>query len=80
MVASSGYDHYRMKTNKFTHRLQLTRILNGSTDPTDSGVVMHTIINGGGSGSVVTCDNGEGASTVLSGFVITGGDASQGGG
>ncbi len=46
-----------------------------SIDPNDAGVVMSTIINGGGSGTVVTCNNGEGANTVLSGFVITGGNA-----
>ncbi len=51
-----------------------------STDPTDAGVVMATIINGGGSGSVVTCDSSEGSDTVLSGFVITNGNASNGGG
>ena len=51
-----------------------------STDPNDAGVVLNTIINGGGSGSVVTCNSGEGADTVLSGFVITGGNASGGGG
>ncbi len=51
-----------------------------STDPTDPDVVLNTIINGGGSGTVVTCNSGEGASTVLSGFVITGGNASSGGG
>jgi hypothetical protein len=51
-----------------------------STDPNDPVVVMHTIINGGGSGSVVTCNNGEGSNTVLSGFVITGGAAMNGGG
>ncbi len=44
-----------------------------STDPNDAGVVLNTIINAGGSGSVVTCTSGEGANTVLSGFVITGG-------
>jgi len=31
-------------------------------------------------GSVVTCDSGEGPDTVLEGFTITGGNASQGGG
>ena len=39
-----------------------------------------TTINAGGSGTVVTCDSGEGADTVLDGFTITGGDASGGGG
>ena len=54
-----------------------------STDPNDAGVVLNTIINGGGSGSVVTCDSGEGPGTVLSGFVITNGNNpgnQQGGG
>ena len=45
-----------------------------STDPNDAGVVMNTIIDGGSLGSVVTCNNEEGASTVLSGFVITNGN------
>ena len=31
-----------------------------STDPNDPVVVMATIINGGGSGTVVTCNSGEG--------------------
>ena len=53
-----------------------------STDPTDPDVVAATIIDGGGSGTVVTCKSGEGPDTVLSGFVITGGggEASAGGG
>ena len=51
-----------------------------STDPNDPVVVLHTIINAGGSGTVVRCNSGEGANTVLSGFVITGGSASTGGG
>jgi len=44
-----------------------------STDPDDPAVVQSTIINGNGAGSVVSCTNGEGPDTVLSGFVITGG-------
>ena len=51
-----------------------------STDPLDPVVVANTIINGGGSGSAVACANGEGADTVLSGFVISGGNAHNGGG
>ncbi len=51
-----------------------------STDPTDAGVVLNTIINGGGAGTVVTCEGGEGSNTVLWGFVITGGSAFVGGG
>lgn len=51
-----------------------------STDPTDPVVVAATIINGDGTGTVVTCTSGEGPDTVLSGFTITGGYASNGGG
>jgi len=45
-----------------------------SGDPAD------TIIDAGGSGSVVTCDSGETSTTVLDGFTITNGSASYGGG
>ncbi len=51
-----------------------------SFNPKLPDVVMAVIINGGGSGSVVTCNSGEGADTILSGFVITGGNAVYGGG
>ena len=47
-----------------------------STDPNDAGVVLNTIINGTGFFHVVQCVSGEGSDTVLSGFVITGGNAS----
>ena len=50
-----------------------------STDPNDAGVVANTIIDGGLSGTVVTCDSGEGSNTVLSGFLITGGSGTGGG-
>jgi len=46
-----------------------------STDPNDAGVVMHTRINGTSFFHVVQCVSGEGSDTVLSGFVITGGNA-----
>jgi len=39
-----------------------------------------TIIDGQGSGTVVTCFSGEGPQTLLEGFTITGGLAEQGGG
>ena len=50
-----------------------------STDPNDAFVVLNTIINGGGSGSVVTCSTSEGPGSVLSGFVITGGSGTVSG-
>ncbi|MBN1765170.1 MAG: hypothetical protein JW860_07930 [Sedimentisphaerales bacterium] len=42
-------------------------------DPEDDDVVGHTIINGGGTGSVVTFANGESPAAVLTGFTIIGG-------
>jgi hypothetical protein len=42
-----------------------------STDPGDAGVVLSTIIDGGGA-TAVTCNSGEDLDTVLAGFVITG--------
>ena len=51
-----------------------------STDPNDPTVVIKTIINGGGSGTVVTCTNNEGSDTVLSGFIITNGNTPFDGG
>ena len=46
-----------------------------STDPNDAGVVLNTIINGGGAGTVVRCISCEQSSTVLNVFVITNGKA-----
>jgi predicted outer membrane repeat protein len=51
-----------------------------STDPTVPGTILATVINGGGSGSVVTCNSREGAETVLSGFLVINGSATDGGG
>ncbi len=51
-----------------------------SSDPNDAGVVLNTIIDGAGAGAVVTCQSGEAAATILSGFTITGGGLSAFGG
>jgi hypothetical protein len=52
-----------------------------STNPNDPDVVAATIINATGlDSSVVTCDHGENANTILEGFTITGGNATNGGG
>ncbi|MHC4234634.1 MAG: right-handed parallel beta-helix repeat-containing protein, partial [Planctomycetota bacterium] len=48
--------------------------------PTDAAVVEVTIIDGDQSGSVVTFQSGEGSGSVLNGFTITNGSATQGGG
>ena len=46
----------------------------------DSSYIGETIIDGNGSGPVVTFANDEGSGAVLSGFTITGGSAEKGGG
>ncbi len=50
-----------------------------SQDPTDPEIVVGTVINGGGTGTVITCSNGETLDTVVTGFVITGGNDLFGG-
>lgn len=50
-----------------------------STDPTDPAIVASTIINGNSTGSVITCSSGEGANTVINGFVITNGSGTDNG-
>jgi len=51
-----------------------------STNPDSAGVVAATIIDGGAGGPVVTFSGAEGYSSVISGFTITNGSATQGGG
>ncbi len=51
-----------------------------STDPADPATVVSTILDGGQLGSVITCSSGEGPDTVIAGFVITNGSATNGGG
>jgi len=51
-----------------------------SIDPLDGAVVLSTIIDGGAVGSVITCGSGEGSDTVIKGFLITDGNAIDGGG
>jgi len=49
-----------------------------SLDPNDSDIVASTIIDGAGAGRVVTFREGEGNSSVLSGFTLQNGDALDG--
>ncbi len=51
-----------------------------SPDPNDPCVVAATIIDGNGTGPVVTFSHGEDANCILTGFVITRGNSSKGGG
>ena len=48
-----------------------------STDPTDGAVVLATIIDGGGIGSVITCSSYEEPNTVIEGFLIRNGAATD---
>jgi hypothetical protein len=75
ITAASDGDEVVVAPGTYPETINLSgrAIIVRSTDPNDAGVVMTTIIDGGGSGSVVTCDSGEGSDTVLSGFVITNG-------
>jgi len=51
-----------------------------STNPLDPSAVAATVLHGGGSGTVVSFTAGENEDSVISGFTITGGKASRGGG
>jgi parallel beta-helix repeat protein len=51
-----------------------------STDPLDPDVVASTIIDGGGIGTVITCNSGELPNTIINGLTIRNGHALRGGG
>jgi hypothetical protein len=51
-----------------------------SANPSDPAIVAATILDAGGSGSVVSFTRGEGRDSVLSGFTMTGGLATRGAG
>lgn len=51
-----------------------------STNPEDPTVVAATIIDGGGSGSVVSFRTGEGSGSLIEGFTIRNGNANNGAG
>ena len=48
-----------------------------STDPTDASVISSTLLDGGYKGTVITCNSGETADTVITGFVITRGTGTE---
>ena len=48
-----------------------------SIEPTSPAIITSTIIDGGTNGSVITCNNREGAETVISGFLITNGSGTD---
>ncbi|MHC4748988.1 MAG: right-handed parallel beta-helix repeat-containing protein, partial [Planctomycetota bacterium] len=60
--------------------LRNKNIILTSIDPNDTSVVEGTIINANGTGSVVTFDGHENSSCLLTGFTLTNGNASFGGG
>ena len=51
-----------------------------STDPDDEDIVKQTVIDGGGTGSVITFDGDEPSTSALSGFTIRSGSGDSGGG
>ena len=48
-----------------------------SSDPTDADVISSTLLDGGYKGTVITCNSGETADTVITGFVITRGNGTE---
>ena len=75
IIAAGSGDTVVVKPGTYTERLNFRgkAITVTSTDPSDWAVVESTIIDAGGTGSVVTFNSGEGADSVLQGFVVTGG-------
>jgi len=66
---------YRERINFSGKNIVLT-----STDPDNSEVVAHTVLEGEGNGTVVRIELGESSKAVLSGFTIQGGRSRRGGG
>ena len=50
------------------------------SNPNNSDVIISTIIDGSQSGPVITCSSGEDPNTIITGFVITNGNSTLGGG
>jgi hypothetical protein len=81
-AASSGVDEVLVAAGTYHETIDFNgkAILVGSTDPTNPAVVAATVLDGGHSGSVVTCSSNETALSVLNGMTITNGSAGSGGG
>lgn len=81
-VAVSGADEVVVAAGVYVENIDFLgkAITVRSTDPLDPAVVAATVIDGGGSGRVVTIDSGEGAGSVLNGLTVTNGSASTGAG
>ena len=77
-AAVSGQDEVVVSPGTYVENIDFLgkpiTVRSASGDPAD------TIIDGGGNGSVVTCDSGETSTTVLDGFTIINGSGSHGGG
>ncbi len=73
--ASVNGDEIVVDPGLYSERLDLLgrQITLRSQDPLDPAIVADTVIDGGGSGTVITCDSGETADTHIAGFVVTGG-------
>ena len=78
ITASSNGDTITIRPGRYVENINMSgkAIMLRSTDPGDPTVVTLTIIDGDQSGSVITCNSGEGSDTVISGFLITNGTGS----
>ncbi len=79
---SLNYDEIIVAEGFYSENLNLNGklVTLTGTDPNDLTVVAATVIDGGASGSVITCNNGETADTVIAGFTIQNGKTSGFGG
>jgi hypothetical protein len=80
--ASSSGDEIVVSPSTYVENIDIggRNIILRSTEPTSPTVVEATIIDGDAADSVVTFSGDEESSCILSGFTITNGDASRGGG
>ncbi|MHC4962707.1 MAG: right-handed parallel beta-helix repeat-containing protein, partial [Planctomycetota bacterium] len=82
IVAAGDGDTVTVMPGTYVENLNLLgkAITLTSTDPTDPAIVEATIIDGNKRNSVIVCSSEEGPDTFITGFTITNGEASWGGG
>ncbi len=81
ITASSNYDTIIVRQGIYVENINMLgkAITLRSTAPTDPNIVLVTIIDGGGSGSVITCSSGEDPNTFIDGFLIRNGTGTNDG-
>ncbi len=82
IIAASNGDTVIVAEGTYVENIQFNgkNIILTSTDPLDPSVIANTVIDGNGSGSVVTFEGTEDETCVLSGFTTRNGVAEYGGG